>query len=120
MLIRNWTKMAVLVGTLTVAWPAFAQQGYPLVPFQCPAGQSVFSFNPNFGSTGWMCQQTPGSSSVNGTFTCPSLTLQNGVVVSAANGTCGSIDQNVLGTGTSITACLGTGTGPNACLGTGS
>jgi hypothetical protein len=66
-----------------------------------------------------MCQLTPGSSAVTGTFTCPTITLQNGVVTMAANGSCGTGGPSVLGTGTTTVACLGTGTSGTACLGTG-
>ena len=94
-------------------------QGYPLVPFQCPAGQSAYQFNPNMGGTGWGCQPTPGSSSISGTFTCPTFTVVNGIITSIQNGTCGVVPpilSSVLLVGGDSTSCILIGGDSTSCL----
>lgn len=90
-------------------------QSYPLVPFSCPAGQLAYGFNPNAG--GWLCAAPYPSSNINGTFTCPTMTLQNGIVTAAQSNTCGGGGGSaVLLVGGDSTSCLLVGGDTTSCL----
>lgn len=55
-------SFTTIVGVSTLFAPrGAAQQPYPLIPFQCPAGQFTYAFNPVTGGLpGWFCA-TPGA-----------------------------------------------------------
>ena len=108
-------KFAVVLLVWLIPELAFSQ-GYPLVPFQCPAGQSAYSFNPNMGGTGWGCQPTPGSSGISGAFTCPTFTVVNGIITSITNGTCTTFPSSVLLVGGDSTSCILIGGDSTSCL----
>ena len=97
-------------------WPAAAvAQPYPYL--NCPTGEFAYLFQPNIG---WSCGLPVGSSNVNGTFTCPSLTVVNGVVTAATSTSCGGGGVSVtLGIGGDAVTCLGVGGDSTTCLGVG-
>lgn len=77
------TAILFIVGLL---WPsAVLAQPYPYL--NCPTGEFAYLFQPNIG---WSCGLPVGSSNVNGTFTCPTVTVANGVVTSAVSTSCGT------------------------------
>ena len=107
------TIVMLVVGLL---WPSTVlAQPYPYL--NCPTGEFAYLFQPNIG---WSCGLPVGSSNVNGTFTCPSLTVVNGVVTAATSTSCGGGGVSVtLGIGGDAVTCLGVGGDSTTCLGVG-
>ena len=60
-----------------------------------------------------------GAAGANGTFTCPTLTIINGIITLAANGTCGSGPPPVVGlllVGGDMSSCILVGGDTSSCI----
>lgn len=80
-------KALLLLMLLVMGERALAQQSQTVQPFSCPSNTFNYGYSPSSG--GWLCSAPYGSSAVSGTFSCPSMTVTNGIVTSIQNGTCG-------------------------------
>jgi hypothetical protein len=100
----------VAAALLAAACPAHAQSGptswaqsVKKSPSVTPGAGDVFGFVHNGDTAQTPTSTFPMGSGLNGTFTCPTITVVNGIITTAANGSCSPGPTLLTGGGAQLT-----------------